>query len=234
MILVLPGGQSFVQRQTPERLARDARRIAGILPPGEPSRVIDYAALDALDAPARLLAISYGGLVALRFAATKPSLVSSLVLVSSAYRFSAEGERRVQRQIDFAARADFAGLVGDFTNVFRRGWLNALVKLRVRTMRSRLAEGMNDSDVIVRGLRAVLDAPLELADLARITARTLIVGGTRDQFFGDGRFEETAAAIPNAELALFPDETHMVAVERRRDVAAKIASFLASTSTSTS
>ena len=121
---------------------------------------------------------------------------------------------------------DFAALVEDFTNVFRRGWLNALVKLRVWMKRSRLAQEMNDPDAIVRGLRDVLDAPLSTEQLSRITARTLIVGGTRDQFFGEGRFEETAAAIPNAQLALFPDETHMVAVERRRDVAAKIAAFL--------
>lgn len=226
MLLVVPGGQAFVQRQTATRAARDSRRIAAILPRGEPFRVVDYASLDALDAPVRLVAISYGGLVALRFAATHPSLVSTLVLISSAYRFSAEGERRVQRQIDFASRGDFAALAGDFTNVFRRPWLNALVKLRLRMKRGRLAGEMNDPEIIVRGLRAVLDAPLELADLAQITARTLIVGGARDQFFGEGRFEQTAAAIPNAQLALFPDETHMVAVERRRDVAAKIAAFL--------
>ncbi len=184
------------------------------------------ATIDTLGATVRLVGISYGGIVALQVAATRPSAVSELALISSAYRFSAEGARRVQRQIDCAMRGDLAALVEDLTSVFRRPWLNWLVRARVRMRRGRLAGVMSAPEAIVRGLRAVLDAPLEREQLSRITARTLIIGGSRDQFFGDGRFEETAAALPNASLALLPDETHMVAIERRTAVAAKLREHL--------
>ena len=76
-------------------------------------------------------------------------------------------------------------------------------------------------------LRTLLDAPLaDPARLGRVTARTLIVGGTADQFFGDGMQQQTAALVPNMTLALFPGETHMVPIERPRAVAATLRAFL--------
>lgn len=242
-ILVLGGGQAFMQRQTPERIERDARRVAAVLPrdrsfillgydqaPAENHSLsaiaVDVAAIiTQLGAPVQLVGISYGGLVALQVAADHPSLISELVLLVSAHRFSAEGLRRVRRQLDCAARGDLTALGDDFVGLFRRPWLNWLLRLRLRTRRARLAEAMNDPAIIVRGLRAVLDTPLDETRLAHITARTLIIGGTRDQLFGRV-CERTAALVPNASLVQFHGETHMVPVERRRAVAAKIRMLL--------
>jgi pimeloyl-ACP methyl ester carboxylesterase len=133
-ILVLSGGQAFMQRQTPERIERE------------------------------------------RVAADHPGTVSDLVLLASAHRFSADGLRRVRRQIDRAAAADFAALGED---------------------------------------------SFEEASLGRITAKTLLVSGTRDQLLGRVR-ERTAALVPGATLVQFPGETHMVPIERRRAVAARV------------
>jgi pimeloyl-ACP methyl ester carboxylesterase len=244
-VLVLNGGQGFVQRPTPERVERDATRVAAVLPPGQSFILLGYdpapaadhslstiaadvaAIITELGAPARLVGVSYGGLVALRVAADRPDLVSHLVLLSSAHRFSADGLARVRRQIDCAIRADREALGTDFVGLFRRPWLNWLLRLRLRTRRGRAAEGMNEPEIIARGLSAVVDEPIDEAALARVTARTLLVTGTRDQLFGDVP-ERTAALVPNASLVLFPGETHMVAVERRRAVAAAIRRFLAS------
>ena len=238
-ITIFPGGQAFVQRQTPARVERDRRRVAGVLPSGSAMTIATYdptiATLDGLvadaiaqlRAPTAIVGISYGGIIAARLAAQRPDLVSHLVLVSSAHRFSPEGLARVHAQIDSVTRGDLVGMVEPFVRVFRRPWFNALVALRVRMQRGKLAETLNDPAIIARGLAAVVEgAPLDAAALAKITARTLIVGGTRDQFFA-GVFEETARAIPGAMLALFERETHMVAVERRRDVAARIRAFFA-------
>ena len=131
----------------------------------------------------------------------------------------------MRRQVDCAERGDLAALGEDFVGLFRRPWLNWLLRLRLRTRRGRLAEGMNDPAVIALGLRSVLDAPIDERRLSRITARTLIVAGTHDQIFG-GESERTAALVPNASLALFPGETHMVPVERRKAVAAHVKAFL--------
>ena len=54
----------------------------------------------------------------------------------------------------------------------------------------------------------------------------MIVGGTADQYFDAAAFEETARRIPVARLELFDGETHMLPVERRRDVARVVAEFL--------
>jgi pimeloyl-ACP methyl ester carboxylesterase len=243
-IVVLSGGQAFVQRQTPDRLLRDAGRLERILPRGRSFVMLGYhqapredyslativadvvAIVEELGGPVAIVGISYGGVIALHVAAARPDLVTHVALVVSAHDFSAEGKRRVEHQIDCAQRGDYAALVADFAAVFRRGWLNWLLRLRLRSQRDRLAEVMNETPVIVRGLRALLDAPLaDTAPLGRITAPVLIIGGSADQFFG-GMFEPTAAAIPNATLAVFDGETHMVPVERARAVAAKLRGFL--------
>ena len=242
-ILVLSGGQAFMQRQTPERIERDATRVAAVLPrdrsfillgydpaPREthslPTIAADVAAIVAeLGTPVQLVGVSYGGIVALRVAAEHPGAVSDLVLLASAHRFSDEGLRRVRRQINRAASADFAALGEDFVALFRRPWLNWLLRLRLRTRRGRAAAAMNDPEIIVRGLRAIADAPFEETSLSRITARTLIVCGTHDQMFGRVP-ERTAALVPGATLVQFPGETHMVPIERRRAVAAHVRGLL--------
>jgi pimeloyl-ACP methyl ester carboxylesterase len=163
----------------------------------------------------------------LQLAAQHPSLVSVLVLLASAHDFSIEGRRRLERQIDCASRGDFVSLVQGFMAVFRRPWLNWLLRIRLWTRRNSLGDTMNDAPTIVRGLTAILDTRLaDTTRLARVTARTLVIGGSRDQFFGDGTMERTAAAVPNASLVLFSGETHMVPVERPRAVAASLREFL--------
>ena len=242
-VLVVAGGQAFVQRPTPERALRDARRIARIMPPGRSFILVGYdptppdyrlgtisrdlgAILGQLGGNASVMGISYGGLAALRAAADHPALVARLVLLVSAHDFSAEGKRRVERQIDCAARGDLVGLAEGFVAVFRRPWLNWLLRLRLRTSRARLPQTLNDPALIIRGLRAVLDDPLDAGQLARVTAPCLLVGGTRDQFFGDGMQQRTAALLPRASLELVEGETHMLPVERPRHVARALRAFL--------
>jgi pimeloyl-ACP methyl ester carboxylesterase len=243
-ILVLAGGQAFMQRPTPQRITRDAGRVASVLPrdrgfillgydpaPSESHSlstiVADIAAIIAeLGAPVQLVGVSYGGIIALQVAAEHPSMVSELVLLASAHRFSPEGSQLMRRQVDYAARGDFAALGEEFVGMFRRPWLNWLLRLRLRTRRGRAAEGMNDPEIIVRGLRAVLDSPIDEASLSHISARTLIISGTHDQVFGRVP-ERTATLVPHASLVQFPGETHMVPIERRRAVAARTRALLA-------
>ena len=96
-IPVLAGGQAFLQRQTPERIERDARRVARLMPRGRRFLLLGYdtspsgaAHLDALladaaavvnelGAPRQILGISYGGVIALQLAARHPHLVADLV-----------------------------------------------------------------------------------------------------------------------------------------------------------
>lgn len=245
-IVVFNGGQAFVRRPTPARAQRDAKRIARLLPPGRTIYVLGYEAsppagytidtivedvsqiLRSEIGPATIMGISFGGFVAARLAADHPGLVKDLILMVSAHRFSAEGRRSIDRQIECAWQGDFQGFLDEFGLVFRRPWLNWLIRLRFRMERNRLHETMNDPAIIVRGLNAVAgeDFSQDPSWLKRIQARTLIVGGTRDRFFDVEAMKETAHIIPSARIQLFEGETHMLPVERARDVAKTVASFL--------
>jgi pimeloyl-ACP methyl ester carboxylesterase len=242
-LIIINGGQGFVRRADPVRAERDARRVSRILPRGTafvllgyPPRPVREGAVGNLvddlasairerwNGPIILLGISYGGILAAWLTIRHPDLVRRLVFIASARRFSSEGEQRVRRQIAFAKSRNFSGFLADFAAVFRRPWLNALVWLRIHLGRTGLAEGMNDADTIVSYLSAILEAGTPPTE--EIRAPTLVIGGSRDQFFGEGRMEETARSIGNARLELLKGETHMAPVERAKDVAIAIGNFL--------
>jgi pimeloyl-ACP methyl ester carboxylesterase len=245
-IVVLNGGQAFVRRPTPARTVRDAKRIARILPSGRPLYIFGYdpappagydvgtIARDFAEiirseiGPASLMGISFGGFVALRLAADHPDLVDRLILMVSAHRFSTEGRHSINRQLECAWQGDLSGLMNEFGTVFRRPWFNWLIQLRLRQERLHLRKKMSDLETIVRGLAAVAEEDFggDRSRLGCIRARTLIVGGTRDQFFDVEAYRETADMIPAAQLKLFEKETHMLPVERARAVAQATARFL--------
>jgi pimeloyl-ACP methyl ester carboxylesterase len=245
-IVVFNGGQAFVRRPTPARIERDARRIARLLPSGRTIYVMGYDSAPPPDysidmivqdmatilrdkiGPATVMGISFGGFVAARLAAEHPELVKDLMLLVTAHRFSPEGRRSIDRQIECAWQGDFEGLLDEFGLVFRRPWFNWLLHLRLRQERNRLHKTMNDPAAIVRGLHAVAgeDFGKDPAWLQRIQARTLIIGGTQDPFFDVSAMKEATQLIPWTQLQLFDGETHMLPIERARDVAKVVKAFL--------
>jgi pimeloyl-ACP methyl ester carboxylesterase len=245
-VVVLSGGQAFVRRPSPARRVRDAKRIARILPSGRPLCIIGYdsappAGYDVETiskdfakiirdeiGPAAVMGISFGGFVAMRLAADHPDLVERLILMVSAHRFSTEGRHCIERQLECAWQGDLPGLKSEFGVMFRRPWFNWLIRLRLNQERRRLCETMNDPATIVRGLAAVAEQDFagDRGMLGRIRAHTLIVGGTRDQFFDVESYRETARMIPAAQLRLFDKETHMLPIERAQAVAHAVARFL--------
>ncbi|HEU6441745.1 MAG TPA: alpha/beta hydrolase, partial [Microvirga sp.] len=124
-IVVLNGGQAFVRRPTPARAQRDARRIARLLPSHRTVYVLGYDpappagySIDMIVSdvsrilrdeigPASIMGISFGGFVATRLAADHPDLVKDLILMVSAHRFSEQGRRSVDRQLEYAWQGDF-------------------------------------------------------------------------------------------------------------------------------
>ncbi len=244
--VVFFGGNALFKRLDRSDARRYAATVAALLPAGTTFHILGYEAdpppsygLDAIvDDLARIVGeeigratvvgVSFGGFVALRFAATHPGLVDRLVLLVGAHRFSAEGRRRIAAQIASLEAGDLDGLVRDNAVLFRRPWYNWLVRLRLRRRKGRVAAEFNDPASIARAYRAIFSTDFERngAYAARIGAETLIVGGTADQFFGRDDFEETTRLIPRARLELFAGERHMLPVERRRDVARLLADFL--------
>ena len=246
--VVFFGGNALLKRLDRSDARRYAGTVAALLPPGTTFLILGYEAdpppsygLDAIVGDlarivgdevgrATVVGLSFGGFVALRFAAARPELVDRLVLLVSAHRFSAEGRERVAAQLACLEAGDLAGLVRANAALFRRPRYNWLVRARLWHGRrsGRFAAGFNDPAAVARAYRALFAADLgrNAALAAGIGAEALVVGGTADQFFGRGAFEETARLIPRARLALLAGERHMLPVERRRDVARLLADFL--------
>jgi pimeloyl-ACP methyl ester carboxylesterase len=242
-ILILNGGQGFMMKPDEARLRKDAKRLARLLPekrnfillaydPEPESVTVSGMAQDVrniienLGGQVDLLGISYGAVIATRVAAQFPEKVRSLVLLSGAHDFSEAGKHRLLKQIDLVHGKQMTRLIQDFTSLFRRRWLNVVLNVRIALSAKRLVRRLGRESAIADYLHAVLVDALPASALAAVSARTLVIGGGRDQFFG-GQIEACAKAIANSNLILFDSETHMVPIERARDVSAELATFLA-------
>lgn len=227
---------------------RYARQIAALLPDGFRFTILGYEETPPTDYtldtivrdmahvvrteignPDLVIGVSFGGFVAQRFAAEHPDLVRRLVLLVSGHRFSEEGWAAMERQFKALGTGDFHSLVTDSVLLFRRPWYNWLVRLKLWKDRERLAAEFKDPKLILRSYRSLFSEDFRRnSEFAkRITAPTLVVGGSADQFFGSGVFEETAKLIAGARIMLYKGETHMLPIERSGDVADAIAAFLA-------
>lgn len=236
-IVVVSGGNAFMAPFDERRARRDLRRIARLFPDGATVCIAGYdisephpTADEMADAVAALIrdrfgraivaGVSFGGFVAARVAARHPDIAEKLILLASGARFSVEGRARVERQIADAARGDLYAMAVPFAALFRRPWLNVLVRLSLWLQKRSLARRFNDRPVLVRMLEAGLRASDEGAPPSH--APTLVVGGTRDPYFDRASMD----ALAGAEVVLFDRETHTVPLERPRDVARVIERFL--------
>ena len=178
--------------------------------------------------PDVVLGISFGGIVAMRFAAQHPELVRRLVLLASAHRFSPGGRRMMERQFEALERGDLEAVVRENALLFRRPWYNWLVRLKLWKDRDRLATDFRDPAAILRDYRQLFGPDFENnAEYGRrIVSPTLIIGGTADHYFDRGTFKETGDLISAAQLQLFEGETHMLPIEKSDEVAGAITDFL--------
>ena len=244
---VFPGANALFRRlDEVADPARHLRQVSPLLPDHRITmlgyagsgfgEIVDDMARAMPAAPDVVIGISFGGFVALRFAAQYPELVNRLVLLVAAHRFSSEGWARMQRQFHLLAQEDLEGLVRENAMLFRRAWYNWLVGIKLWKDRTRLRAAMRAPDAIARHYGELFGAEFERTAeyAARIVCPTLIVGGTADQFFDRAAFEHTARLIPGAELRLYEDETHMLPIEKSGDVSRAIADFLRRTDASVS
>jgi pimeloyl-ACP methyl ester carboxylesterase len=186
----------------------------------------DYAAAIETDIgePVHLHGTSTGGAVAVQLAIDHPGLVDRLVLVATACRLSDQG-REVQRSaLEALRRGDRRALWRILTRASAASsavgnLLGGLVWLFGPAM------GPDDPGDMIVTLEAedLFDAA---ADLGRIRAKTLIVAGGRDRFYGADEARETAAGIPDARLSLYPRKGH-AGVAMHRGAVAEAREFLA-------
>jgi pimeloyl-ACP methyl ester carboxylesterase len=231
--VIVSGGDAFVRRFDEVNATRNAARIARIFPAAS-LHILGYDATASPSAddlvasttdflrhetgPALLVGISFGGFIAMRVAEAHPELVRGLILVSSTGRFSTSGRARIAQQIADLERGDFEGMARPFLALFRRRRLNLMVRFALWLRRRSMSMRLNDPAYVIGMLKTAL-ACSDAATTSKIDAPALIVIGERDQFFD-------VTATGDAEVIVFPRETHMLAIEQPDAVKRTIAAFL--------
>jgi len=159
-----------------------------------------------LGGPVFLQGASTGGSVVLQLAVDRPDLVRRLVVVAAAYQLGPRG-RELQAEMARLIRAGEP----------RQAWASVMTAMLPGPLRgparplSRLAAGpmvpADPTDVLV-----TLDAEDAFnveADLPRVTAPTLVIGGGNDPFYTQQLLQGTAAGVRDGRLHIFPGWGHV-------------------------
>ncbi len=194
-------------------------------PPGLDGYVEEAAALMRAElgpGPAHLVGVSWGGVIALRLAATRPGLVRSLTVIGASLGSGTDPERaaRMRERPAELARLGPTGFARERgPRLLSPGARPELVETVVATMAgavrlpgySAAAEAMAAADLS--------------GDIARISAPTLVLAGAEDTVTGPERAREIAAGIPGAALVTVPGAGHLANQERPAIVGAWLRAF---------
>ena len=149
---------------------------------------------------------STGGSVVLQLAIDRPDLVRRLVVTSAAYRLGPRG-RELQAELarmirEGEAREGWAAVMTSMLPDPLRGPARPLARLATRPM---VPEDPTDA-LVTLDAEDAFDVE---ADLPRITAPTLVIGGDSDGFYTPDLFEGTARGVQDGRLHLFHGWGHM-------------------------
>ena len=191
-------------------------------------------ALDRLDIEqAAVVGVSFGGLVALRFAATRAERTSALVMISAPgpqWHLRPRHERYARLPWLFGpvflVEAPFR--LGREVRAALPGW-----PARLKYLANQLTTLVSAPASVSRmASRARLIAPYDrVADCARVTAPTLVVQGDEslDHVTGSGGTAEYSRLITGARLVRMPDTGHLGSVTQPRRCADLVRRFLIDT-----
>lgn len=167
---------------TVEHLADQVRAVLDALVPGQPVVLVGY---------------SLGAATAAFVAAKHPQLVEALVLLNGwavtdhALRLRLSLWRRIYERETSEALAEFMML-----NLYSRTWLNGRTWTEIEQLRSTYQVGPGSNRMME--LNSALDIS---SSLARIQARTLVIGSTFDQLIPVDHSRELFGAITDARYA---------------------------------
>ncbi len=179
------------------------------------------ATLDALGVQrATLVGHSMGSFVVRRAAQLAPNRVSNLVLIGSGTTTVNDVTREVS--------ALLPDLPDQVPLTFAREFQPSTVHLRLPDpfFDGIVAESAAAPAPVWRRAFAGVMAFDDTADLARITAPTLLVWGAHDGLFDRTEQDRLVAAIPHARLIVYPDAGHCPNWERPERLVADMVAFL--------
>lgn len=222
-----------------QRLATDHRVVApdalghGESPPADDALSLDdlvrqvVALLDHLQvADACLVGYDLGGQVALSVAAQEPARVTSLVLVSTAFRRLKAQRDLLLRRVEQARRHGPSANVDAAIQRWFSAAFQASHRDAVTAVRERLAS--NDASSYVAAARVHALADTHTADAARrVSCPALVMCGALDMGATPDMARRLVAEMSSARLMVVPRQRHMLPLEAPELVSDAIRSAVA-------
>ncbi|HEV8580503.1 MAG TPA: alpha/beta fold hydrolase [Thermoanaerobaculia bacterium] len=245
-VLLLNGGMMTMAAW--ERIAaplEDSYRVVRcdlrgqLLSPGEPEprleahvadviALLDFLQIDRIHAAGT----SYGGLVALKFAALRPGRAASVVAITTGELITPafwEATTRVRDAALAAAAGGDGGRVLDL--IFPATYSSAYLEANAAVLAAHRRQTSLLPAIWFLGLARILSSlqGLDLTPgLPRIQCPALIIAGERDEMFPLPHARALAENIPGARLEIVPGGSHGLVIEQPERVVEILRGFLAS------
>lgn len=163
-------------------------------------------------APAHVVGVSMGGMIAQTLAAQEPKLVRSLasIMSTTGNRWKGQPAFGLYRFLLRQAPREREAYIAHMTHVFEAIGSTGLPQDldRVREMAARSHDRDHDPAGTGRQLAAILASGDRTAELRRIVAPTLVVHGSVDRLVRPSGGRATARAIPGAKLMVIERMGH--------------------------
>jgi 3-oxoadipate enol-lactonase len=175
---------------------------------------------------AYIAGFSLGGTIAMRMAIDHPARVRGLALVATSSRVGRAAADWYQQRVDMVKRDDpqlRATMDRDAADVYAESPAELDEGLLIRRQSTADPRGYGNACAAMAALNAAALDP----ELGRISAPTLIVASELDRHCPPKAAEIIAAGIKGSRLEIMPGAGHPIPVEKPREVAASINSFLA-------
>ncbi|MFG1945217.1 alpha/beta fold hydrolase [Nonomuraea sp. NPDC048826] len=191
---------------------------AGVPQPGKPAYLLDDMAedvaglLDALGWPAaHLVGASMGGMIAQTLAIRHPERVLTLTSIMSTPGGSVAPPTEAARAVLFAKpvttrEGAVTQALATQSVIGSPGY--ELDRERVERLAKLAFDRCFDPAGVARQLAAIVNSPERTEALSRLNIPTLVIHGADDQLIPLAGGQATAAAIPGAELKVFPGMGH--------------------------
>ncbi len=179
--------------------------------------------------PGIVMGISYGGALAIPFAALYPDLTQKLILLVSAYGVSPDGLQLIHEFIHLMETNSIYEVMQRFNSLFEHAYLRWIAFLLTRMKKKSLFKEVNPPSTFINAYKQIIKSNGENKKyLSRITVPALVIGGDHDQFFSKDLFEETASLLPMGKALIFKNEGHYVVLEKRKDIRKVLSGFMVS------